>query len=78
MVRQNKHPKKTLPKREKVRSAGRPSLSDRTGPGERSPLVCIRLPPPEVAAVDSLAKRHGVKRSEMIRQLIDAGRKAFE
>jgi hypothetical protein len=78
MVRQNKNPEKSSPKRKKVKSAGRPSLSDKTGPGERSPLVCIRLAPPEVTAVDSLAKRHGLKRSEMIRQLIDAGRKAFE
>jgi hypothetical protein len=62
----------------KQKLMGRPSLSGKASPGERSPMVCIRLPAPEVAAVDSLAKREGVKRSEMVRRLIEAGRKAFE
>lgn len=43
----------------------------------RSPLIGIRLPSDEIAAIDALAKREGVKRSEMVRRLIEAGRESY-
>jgi len=57
-------PKKTPPKK---KSRGRPFA------GGRDPIVGIRLPPAEIAAVDKLAKADGVKRSEMVRRLLLAG-----
>jgi hypothetical protein len=77
VIQISKSPKRTKTGK-KQKLMGRPNLSGKASPGERSPLVCIRLPATEVAAVDSLAKREGVKRSEMVRRLIEAGRKAFE
>jgi hypothetical protein len=40
--------------------------------------VTRRIASDELKAVDKLAKREGVKRSEMVRKLITAGRKAYE
>lgn len=57
---------------------GRPSLSGEASAGARSPLVCLRFPPDELATIDRLAKRAGVGRSVMLRQLIELGRKALE
>lgn len=69
MVRQKAKPKAPL---------GRPSLSGKVAPGDRSPMVAIRLPPNELAAIDALADREGVKRSEMIRRLLEAGKRALK
>jgi hypothetical protein len=41
----------------------------------RSPFVGLRFPPEDLDAIDILAEREGVGRSEMIRLLIEAGRK---
>ena len=56
---------------------GRPSLSGVASAGDRSPLVGIRIPPADLKAIDALANREGVKRSEMIRRLLEAGRLAY-
>jgi hypothetical protein len=61
-------PKKAI-KKQKAR--GRPFA------GGRNPIVGVRLSALETAAIDLLAKRDGVKRSEMVRLLIEAGRKVF-
>lgn len=66
-----------IQKSKRAKAMGRPSLSGPASPGERSPLVGIRLPPDELAAIDALAERAGIKRSEMVRRLLEAGRKAI-
>ena len=59
--------------------AGRPTLSESADrAGGRSPMLALRLPPDEMAAVDDLAKREGVPRSEIVRRLIAAGRLAYK
>ena len=68
-------PKKQAANRSETR--GRPTLSGKPIAGERSPLVCLRFPPDEIEAIDALAEREGVKRSEMIRRLLEVGRKAW-
>lgn len=60
-------PKKTA----KTKKRGRPFA------GGRDPVIGIRLSPGETAAIDALAEREGVKRSEMIRRLLEAGQKAL-
>lgn len=65
MVKQNGKPKK--------KPMGRPNLAGRASPGARSPIVGLRFPPAELAAIDKLADREGLKRSEMVRQLIAIG-----
>lgn len=62
-------PKKTS---QKKKGRGRPFE------GGRDPVVGIRLSPSETEAIDKLAEREGVKRSEMIRQLLELGRKVWE
>jgi hypothetical protein len=61
----------------KKKPMGRPSLSGQASAGERSPFVGIRLAPEELAQIDALAERHGLKRSELIRRLLEAGRKVM-
>jgi hypothetical protein len=46
--------------------------------GGRDPLVGIRLPKDQIAAIDRLAKGEGIQRSEMIRRLIATGQAAME
>jgi hypothetical protein len=75
MVKQNG---KRTPPAKKGKAMGRPSLAGASSPGERSPLVGVRLAPDELKAVDKLANREGVKRSEMVRRLIQAGKKAYK
>ena len=74
MVKQNGKPRKPA----KKPRLGRPSLSGGASPGQRSPIVGLRLPPAELAAVDKLAKADGVKRSEMVRRLLLAGIEAHK
>jgi hypothetical protein len=69
-------PKKSTTKPPENR--GRRGLSGQHGTGERSPFVGIRFASEELAEIDALAERHGVKRSEMIRRLLDAGREALK
>ena len=68
-------PKKSAKK--PAENRGRRGLSGQHGTGERSPFVGIRLTPDELAEIDALARRHGLKRSEIIRRLLEAGRKAM-
>lgn len=54
----------------------------RSGPGRpysggASPIVGVRLSETEMTEIDALAERAGVKRSEMVRRLLDAGRAAL-
>ena len=56
---------------EKKKGPGRPFE------GGRDPVVGIRLSAEETEEIDALAERHGVKRSEMIRRLLEAGRKVL-
>ncbi len=62
----------------KAKPMGRPSLSGQASIGERSPLVCLRFLPDEIEAIDALAEREGVNRSEMLRRLIKAGQKTYK
>lgn len=64
-------PKKVLETR------GRRGLSGQHGTGERSPFVGIRLAEAELEAIDALAERECVKRSEMIRRLLAVGIRAI-
>jgi hypothetical protein len=68
-------PKKSTAKAPENR--GRRGLSGQHGTGERSPFVGVRLASEELGEIDALAQQHGVKRSEMIRRLLDAGREAL-
>lgn len=52
---------------EQVRTAGRPSL---TAPGERSPQVTLRLPASLLERLDAEARRRGVRRSVVVRDLL--------
>jgi hypothetical protein len=61
-------PKKTV---QKAKKRGRPFE------GGRDPVVGIRLSEDETAQIDALAERAGVRRSEMIRHLLEAGKKAL-
>jgi hypothetical protein len=63
--------------RAKPKQRGGVSLSGKVAPGERSPIVGVRLLPANIAKVDSLAAREGVKRSEMVRRLLLAGIAAY-
>lgn len=45
--------------------------------GGARPIVGVRLSEPDLAKVDALAEREGVKRSEMVRKLLEAGLKAL-
>ncbi len=54
------------------RPQGRPRLGKGKA-GTQSPFVGVRLSPDQLATVDRLAKAEGVKRSEMVRQLLVAG-----
>jgi hypothetical protein len=67
-------PKKTAAKPE---TRGRRGLSGQHGTGERSPFVGIRLTPAELTEIDALAKHEGIGRSEMIRRLLDAGKRVL-
>jgi Ribbon-helix-helix protein, copG family len=58
-------------KKTKKRGRGRPYA------GGASPIVGVRLSEAEMAEVDALAEQAGVKRSEMVRRLLEAGRKAL-
>ena len=40
-------------------------------------MIGLRLSAEETAAIDALAEKDGVKRSEMIRRLLNAGMKAL-
>lgn len=60
-----------LTKKTKKKGVGRPFE------GGARPIVGVRLSEQELAEVDALAEREGVKRSEMIRRLIQAGRHAY-
>ena len=60
-------PKKTA----KAKKRGRPFA------GGRDPVIGIRMSPHETATIDALAEREGVKRSEMIRRLLEAGQKTL-
>lgn len=62
----------------KQKPMGRPSLSGAADVGERSPVVGIRFAPKDLRALDALADREGVKRSEMLRRLIEVGLKAYK
>lgn len=61
-----------MAKAEKKSGPGRPRLGNGKRGGE-SPLIGLRLPPSELAKVDSLATHEGLKRSEMVRRLMLAG-----
>lgn len=50
-----------------VRAAGRPSL---TAPGERSPQVTLRLPANLLDRLDAEARRRGVRRSVVVRDVL--------
>ncbi|MBK8462396.1 MAG: ribbon-helix-helix protein, CopG family [Nigerium sp.] len=52
---------------EQARTAGRPSL---TAPGERSPQVTLRLPAGLLERLDAEARRRGVRRSVVIRDML--------
>jgi len=45
--------------------------------GGRDPVIGLRLSPEDTAAIDAMAEREGIKRSEMIRRLLDAGLKVL-
>ena len=45
--------------------------------GGARPIVGVRLSESDLAKVDALAEREGVKRSEMVRKLLEAGLKAL-
>jgi hypothetical protein len=62
----------------KPKPMGRPSLSGPADVGERSPVVGIRFAPKDLRAIDALADREGVKRSEMIRRLLEAGQRVYK
>jgi hypothetical protein len=78
MVQQSSKIPKRSKKVQKSKPMGRPSLTGKPSQGERSPLIGLRIPESELACVDAFAKRQGVKRSEMVRRLIEAGRKVFD
>ena len=73
MVKQNGKPAK-----KKRAAMGRPSLTGAASPGARSPIVGVRLPDKDLSALDSIAAREGVKRSEMVRRLLLAGIAAYK
>lgn len=62
----------------KKKPMGRPSLTGEASPGARSPIIGIRLPDKDLAALDSIAAREGVKRSEIVRRLLLAGIAAYK
>jgi hypothetical protein len=45
--------------------------------GGRDPVIGLRLSQSETSQIDALAEKEGVKRSEMIRRLIDIGLATF-
>lgn len=57
---------------------GRPSLSGVASAGERSPPIGIRMASDDLAKVDAIADREGVKRSEMVRRLLLVGIAAYK
>lgn len=72
MVKQRKPPS------EKPKQRGRISLAGKVAPGERSPIVGVRLLPANIAKVDAIAAHEGVKRSEMVRRLLLVGIAAYK
>lgn len=68
MVKPQLPPKKA----QKKKRPGRPFA------GGRDPIVGVRLPDEDVAALDAVAAREGVKRSEMVRRLLLAGIAAYK
>jgi hypothetical protein len=62
------------PKKTPLKKKGR----GRPFEGGRDPIVGVRLPPAEIASLDAIADREGVKRSEMVRRLLLAGIAAYK
>lgn len=62
----------------KKKRRGRVSLSGHVAPGTRSPIIGVRLPDKDLAALDAIAAREGMKRSEMVRRLLLAGIAAYK
>lgn len=51
------------------RAAGRPSL---TAPGVHSPSLTLRFPATTLARLDAEASRRGVRRSQIVREAVEA------
>jgi hypothetical protein len=55
----------------------KPKVRGRPYAGGARPIVGIRLSEEEMSEIDALTEREGVKRSEMVRRLLELGRKAW-